>query len=203
MLVWKDTMGRAMPTPSWLADAPDGSLARVHTDQGDLLAMGPNAAALLDWRPDAAWYPVGEGWAVAVYGEIEAWRNLRKLPWAIAVAIEDGRGVEWAIPAIISPLGTPCMDMGARLTEAGWEDEPLNPRAARALEACRLVLPFAREDRLHELTANQANSAMAAILEATYHIDALTVGRTGIITGTLRRHGLRCACGVVTADQVR
>ncbi len=203
MLVWQDTKGRAMATPSWLDGAPEGSVARVHCDQGDLLAMGEHAAALLSWRPELPWYPVGEDWKVAVYGDqVEPWRNLRALPWAVPVPIEDGRGVEWAIPNILSPLGSPCMDMGARLTDSGWVDEPLNPRAARALEACRRVLPFAREDRLHELTPDDSNSAMASILEATYHMDALTIGRVGVITGALRRHGLRAACGVITAEQV-
>lgn len=195
MLVWNDTQRRTMAIPSWLVDAP--GIARAHTEEGDLLAMGPLAAALLEWRRDVTWYDVGEGWRAAIYGgQAEPWRNERECPWAIPTLIEDGAGLEWRIPHILSPLGQACMDMRSRLTADGWVEEPVNAIAARAIAACRAVLPLAITDTLHEMPLDRQNDAIAAILEACYHLNALTIGALGLITGTLRRHGLRVACGI-------
>lgn len=194
MIVFRDSKRRTMATPSWLVGAPD--LARRHTEEGDLLGLGPHAPDLLEWRPDATWAEVGEHWQACVFGEPEPWRHERHCPWAIPLLIEDGAGLEWRIPAILSPLGQACMDMRSRLTASGWVEEPVNPIAARALEACRLALPFLLRDCLHELPMDRQNEAIASVLEACYHLNALTIGALGLITGTLRRQGLRAACGV-------
>ncbi len=197
MLVWRDLKGRLQGLPAWLVGAE--AVARAHTEQGDLLACGAGAADLLGLRPGVAWHTVSDGWAVAVYGEIEPWRQLRTLHWAVPVRIEDGRGLEWCIPAILSPLGTPACDLASRLTEDGWVEEPTTPIARRAIDACQAALPFLRSDRLHEVDLARQNDWLCAVLESTYHLDALTIGRLGMITGTLRLHGLRAACGVVIA----
>ncbi len=200
MLVFHDAQRRTMATPSWLEGA---EFARVHTEEGDLIAMGTGAPALLEWRAAADWVDVGEGWRCAQYGlEPEPWRYERKLPWAIPILIEDGAGIEWRIPTILSPLGTACMDMRSRLTADGWVEEPVNAIARRAYEACKAALPFAAEDRLHEVPLDLQNAYLVAMLEACYHLNALTIGRRGLITGTLRRHGIRVACGVVTSKAV-
>jgi len=195
MLVWRDLKGRHQATPAWLVGAE--GLARRHTDQGDLLGCGPHAGELLDLRRDAVWHAVSDGWAVAQYGELEPWRQARRLPWAIAVAIEDGRGVEWLVPAILSPLGTPACDLASRLTDEGWVEEPTTPVARRAIDACLAAAPFLRTDRLAEVELARQNEWLCAVLEATYHLDALAIGKLGVITGTLRLHGLRAACGLV------
>lgn len=198
MIVLRDAQRRSMAAPTCFAGA---EFARVQTLEGDLLAMGPGAAGLMEWRPDAGWQDCGEGWQCAIYGgNPEPWRNVRAIPWAVPLLIEDGAGVEWRIPAILSPLGTACMDMRSRLTEKGWVEEPVNEIAKRAYDACQAALPFAREDRLHELPLDRQNEMIAAILEACYHLNALIIGRLGLITGTLRRHGLRAACGVAQVE---
>jgi hypothetical protein len=193
VLVWRDLTGRHQALPAWLVGAD--AVSRVHTEQGDLLACGEGAAELLGLRPGIQWHPVTDGWAVAVYGEIEPWRQLRRLPWALPVAIEDGRGLLWQIPAILSPLGTPACDLASRLTEEGWVEEPTTPIARRAVDAAQAALPFVLADRLHEVELARQNEWLCAILEAGYHLDALTIGRLALITGTLRRHGLSAACG--------
>ncbi len=195
MIVFRDAKRRTMATPSWLVDAPE--LARRHTEEGDLLALGPHAAELLEWRPEATWADVGEDWQACVYGDPDPWRHERACPWAVPIAIEDGAGLEWKVPAILSPLGGACMDQRSRLTATGWVEEPVNPIAARALAACRAVLPFLQREALHELPLDYQNDAIAAVLEACYHLNAQTIGVLGLITGTLRRHGLRSACGLV------
>ncbi|HYG68736.1 MAG TPA: hypothetical protein VD838_13805 [Anaeromyxobacteraceae bacterium] len=201
MLVWRDLKGRHQALPAWLEGHE--VVSRLHTEQGDLLACGAGAAELLGLRSGAAWHPVTDGWAVAVYGEVEPWRHERKLPWAIPVPIEDGRGVVWRVPAILSPMGTPACDLASRLTEDGWVEEPTTPIAARAIAAAQAALPFVREDRLHEVELARQNDWLCAVLEATYHLEALTIGRLGLITGTLRLHGLKAACGVIAAEAVR
>jgi hypothetical protein len=201
MLVWRDLKGRHQATPAWLVGAE--AVTRLHTEQGDLLACGSDVGPMLGLRAGVAWHPVTDGWAVAVYGEAEPWRQARALPWAVPVAIEDGRGVEWMIPAILSPLGTPACDLASRLTDEGWVEEPTNPIARRAIDAAQAALPYVRTDRLHEVDLARQNDWLCAVLEAAYHLDALTIGRLGLITGTLRLHGLRATCGVAGVGVAR
>lgn len=186
-----------MARPSCLDGAPD--VARLHTEGGDVLGMGHGASLLLRFDQTADWQSVGDGWISAIYGEPEIWRNVRRLPWAIPLTVSDGRGTDWRVPAILSPLGTPCCDMASRLTDAGWVEEPTTPIARRAIDACYDALPHlkASPETLHTIPLDRQNEWILAVLEACYHIDALTIAKRGLITATLRRHGLRIACGLV------
>ena len=186
-----------MATPSWLVGA---QAARVHSEAGDLLACGPGAALLLSFRPEGEveWHDVGEGWSAALYGQAEPDLYRRPTPWCLPTEVEDGRGQSWHVPMILSPLGTPAIDMAARLMPDGtWSQAPATPAADRAVRACQAALPFVRTGTLHEVELGQQCAWMCATLEATHYLNAATIGKLELITGTLRLHGLRVACGII------
>lgn len=204
MLVWRDTgkPGKKSQTTKRRRVPPHlvgADIARVHTDQGDLVALSCYVQ-LLGHRSDVDWVDVADGWQVAQYGIIEPQRYLRTQYWTLAVDVVDGNGGEWEVPAILAPNGVPCINMRRRLTDDGWIAEPFNDYARAAIEACESARPYALAN-WEGCETDQKTEWLIACLEAVYHLDALTIAKLGLVDDTLCNHGLKHACGAADYGQ--
>ena len=199
MIVWRDTQTRTMATPAWLP----ADVARCHSDQGDLVTL-PRYAALLGWRPDAAWVDAGDGWQAALYAEFVPGDYLRPLHWALVATVIDARGRPWVVPAILwpseSPIvpGPPTVAMARKLTPTGWMRYPLDQTQQAAIETC--LTAFRHLGDLAAVDLATSSDWLAAILECTHFGGPLTFAALGLLDDVLAQHALRLACGFVGRD---
>jgi hypothetical protein len=188
-LVWKTPR---MEVPECLQGAP---IVRVHCDAYDQVALAHHAELLPIASPFVA---LPGGFGVAKIGQLDPTEYRRQIPWAVALSVVDGFGIEWDVPAILSPEGIPICDRSWMLDESGqWVRKAICDRQERAIAAALASHPHI--NNVEEYEEQLLLPWACAILECSYHLDAATIGRLGLLTTTSALAIVRGAAGWIPA----
>lgn len=186
MLCWRNR-GTPNTPPPWLVGAAHMS----QTGNGIWFAAAPPL------RPAriGPWTPCGPGWETAISdGDPGLARLMRNPRWTIAGIVEDARGLQWAIPHILGPDGTPVVARVRRLLPDGtWSREAADELQRNAVESCTAV-------RNLELSEEEQTAAILSLLECCYFCNAATFGVLGLVDDVLVDLGLRLASGLIAED---
>jgi hypothetical protein len=137
------------------------------------------------------WIPTAQGWAVAApVDKIEMIPYLRPRNWWAALTVEDARGREWIVPAILAPDGVPAVAKVRRRVNGEWVREYVDESQEVATEAALAV----RNEV--PMTLDEQSDACLAILETAYFIDADTIAALGFLDDVLAVHALKHAAGL-------
>jgi len=186
LLVWRVP---SMETPAPLVGA---AIARVHTDDGDQVALACHADLLPVVSP--SWVALSGGVSVAKVGQPD-WRDYRRqMPWTVRLCVRDAFGAEWDCPALLSPEGIPVCDRSWVLLDDGtWGRRSVSEAQDRALAAAQAAFPIVHGDG--DMQPDQLLPWACAIVESAYHLDAQTIGRLGLLTTASALAIVRAACG--------
>ena len=181
MLYWKAPNEQAKP--QWLDGCPNAQCCGVFWWVGSPLYHAPFERL--------EWLETSDGWAVASHGELDASEYLRERRWAVTMIVEDARGVDWTVPAILAPDGVPAVAQVRRRVNGQYVREFVSAAQEAAVDAALAV----RSNT--PLTLEEQTDACLAILETTYHIDGDTFAVLGLIDDVLAVHCLKMAAAVL------
>ena len=188
MIAWRKS-DRGAEVPKWL----DG--CRDVQQRGDLVWVG---SGLVLPQVDAAdWCDVSDGWQAAECGggatiPTMLFRDSAKA-WANYWEVEDIDCRIWRIPVLVSQDGVVACNRRNRLLSDGtWVKVARDERTQRALDYAQRV----RGEPIGQIGEEDMLAGMVSVLEACYHLDALTIGRLAMIDQTLLIHGSAALAGL-------
>lgn len=184
MIVWRKH--KSTTPPSWLDGLSDLHLNGEHCWRGK--------PGIFPKFSQAKWVTVSDGWEAALIGDFDPAMYLRTLTSVAPLAVIDGSGREWVIPAVLSPDGDPCVCQRWIMTDNGLERSPIHDRDGAAIDMCQ----WWRNAK--EFTPQEMVSAIIAVVQCAYHLDALTIGKLGLIDDQLALRGINLASGKVPDD---
>lgn len=170
--------------PRWLDGCADLQQSGIYWWVGDPIAK-PNFERL-------KWTPTANGWAVAQdHRPLDPSEYLRPRRWAMSIIVEDARGVDWMVPAILAPDGVPAVAQVRRRVNGEWQREYVSDAQEAAVDAALAVRSGVA------MTLEEQSDAVAAIMEVAYFLDAETIGALGLMDDVLAVHALKMAAGMV------
>jgi hypothetical protein len=184
MLVWRSRT--TDQTPPWLEGCPNVQHSGVTWWVGSALVR-PGGNLL--------WHPCGKNYEVALTGGMELHNLQRENRWCHVGIIRDGSGVEWEIPQILDPEGSPSVVMANRLNPLTGEveREPL-------LALHRSLIEAGWAYRSEAFNESERALTMFSLLEGLFHCNAASFGVLGVVDDVLLDKGLRWAYGTIAAS---
>lgn len=178
MIVWRKTR-RGTELPGFLDGCPN-----VQTSKN---LVWVSDTTIKPQVPADEWEDLADGWQVAIYGDLcpDDYRRKDAGFWAVYFIIQDLYGRDWQIPALVGKSGEVSCARRNYLNAAGeWEHKTRDERHQRALEFAQRV----RAETVEAIGETGMLDGMASVLEACYHLDALTIGRLALIDTTMMIH---------------
>ena len=120
-------------------------------------------------------------------------RYLRQPPWSSVGEVLDSVGRKWYIPRILADNGAPMVAQRMRRVSGEWVREAVSNSQEAAISAAITARNAIENDEA--LSVEDMCEMLLPLLEVVYHLDADTIGATGIVDDVLISHGLRFASG--------
>ena len=140
---------------------------------------------------ECTWTATAKGWSVCQAGGFNPSAYVRPGRWAMILLVEDARGNEWRVPALLAPDGVPAVAQVRKRINGEWVREYVDESQQAAIEAAQMVRSGAA------MTLEEQSDATSAIMENAYYIDADTFAVLGLIDDVLAVNALKMAAAMM------
>ena len=185
MIIWRNHDEHT--PPAWLNGLTDVQFKNSHCWRGP--------CGVVPVFPTDGWVKVSDGWEAAIVDDIDPMSYVRDMSAACPLVVQDSSERQWILPSILSPEGFPATCQKRVLTDSGWKRAQVSTEMENAVQACEWWRGVRDSGNID---LDQQSDAIVSVLEVSYHIDALTFAKLGLIDDVLASKGLDIAAGVMT-----